>query len=210
MKKNNPIIYPLFSSPVYREETEFRVNSTELKTIKSLSFVPSRPTPKKFDWSRPGHPVDISKDHEILKQKALKRIKNFIDEKAQYFFKKLLFLKNELVITQSWVSRGQTGGTHHKHRHPNALFSVVYYVDCPSAQLRFSREDNFLDNSYLFSYDFEQYNFYTSRHWTVPVKTGDLFIFPGSLFHESSPNQHSTDKWVLGANYFFKKVPVSF
>ena len=201
MKKNNAIIYPLFSSPVYREETEFRVNSTELKTLRSLSLVPS---------AARKNSVDISKDHEILKQKALKRIKNFIDEKAQYFFKKLLFLKNELVITQSWVSRGQTGGTHHRHRHPNALFSVVYYVDCPSAQLRFSREDNFLDNSYLFSYDFEQYNFYTSRHWTVPVKTGDLFIFPGSLFHESSPNQHSTDKWVLGANYFFKKVPVSF
>jgi len=194
-------IFPLFSSPIYKEETAFRVNSTELKMIRSLPLMPYLPRTK---------PAGISKDHEIFKQKAFKRIKNFIDERAQHFFKKVLFLKNELVITQSWISNAAPGATHHKHKHPNALFSIVYYVDCPSSYLRFSREHNFLQEFSLFAYDFEKYVMYTAPHWTLPVKTGDLLIFPASVAHESSPNQHPTDKLVLGANYFFKKIPTHF
>ena len=194
-------ILPLFSSPVYKEETTFRVNVAELKTIRSLPLLPYLPPPK---------PVGISKDHEIFKQKAFKRIKNFMDERAQYFFKKILFLKNELVITESWISRAKPEATHPRHKHPNALFSIVYYVDCPSSYLRFSREHNFLEAGSLFSYDFEKYTIYTAPHWTLPVTTGDLLIFPASMAHESSPNTHTTDKLVVGANYFFKKMPTHF
>ena len=199
--KNKPVVLPLFSSPIYKEETEFRVNAAELKTIRSLPLMPYLPRTK---------PVGISKDHKIFNQKVFKRIKNFIDEKAQNFFKEILFLKNELVITESWISRATPGATHHKHKHPNALFSIVYYVDCPSSYLRFSRQHNFLQESYLFSYDFKKYTIYTAPHWTLPVKTGDLLIFPASVAHESSPNQHAADKLVLGVNYFFKKIPTHF
>ena len=199
--KNKSVLFPLFSSPIYKEETEFRVNAAELKTIQSLPLMRSMPRPK---------PVGISEDHKIFNQKVFKRTKNFIDEKAQNFFKKVLFLKNELVITESWISRATPGATHHKHKHPNALFSIVYYVDCPSSYLRFSREHNFLQEFSLFAYDFEKYTIYTAHHWTLAVKTGDLLIFPASVFHESSPNQHTTDKLVLGVNYFFKKIPTHF
>ena len=200
MKPKHTIL-PLFSSPIYREETTFRVNAVELKTIRSLPLMPYLPRTK---------PAGISKDHEIFKQKAFKRIKNFIDERAQYFFKKILFLKNELVITESWISRARPGATHHRHKHPNALFSIVYYADCPSSYLRFSREHNFLEECSLFSYDFEKYTIHTAPHWTLPVTTGDLLIFPASIAHESSPNTHTTDKLVVGANYFFKKMPTHF
>ena len=200
MKPKHTIL-PLFSSPIYREETTFRANAVELKTIRSLPLMPYLPRTK---------PAGISKDHQIFKQNVFKRIKNFIDERAQYFFKKVLLLKNELIITESWISNAAPGATHHKHKHPNALFSVVYYVDCPSSYLRFSREHNFLQESSLFSYDFEKYTIYTAHHWTLPVKTGDLLIFPASVAHESNANQHTTNKLVLGANYFFKKIPTHF
>ena len=89
--------------------------------------------------------------------------------------------------------------------------SIVYYADCPSSYLRFSREHNFLEECSLFSYDFEKYTIHTAPHWTLPVTTGDLLIFPASIaFHESSPNTHTTDKLVVGANYFFKKMPTHF
>jgi uncharacterized protein (TIGR02466 family) len=197
---NKQIVVPLFSSPLYKETTKFRFNQAELKIIHSMPYHPVGVTP-------PFKSVDVSKDHEIFKQKKFKRIKNFIDERTQYFFKKILFIKNELAITQSWITKGRPGSAHHKHRHPNALFSLVYYVDCPSTQLRLSREDNFMDDCSLFSYKFEQYNIYNSRHWTVPVTTGDLLIFPASVFHESSPNVQTTDKWVLSCNYFLKNIP---
>ena len=195
--QNKETVLPLFSCPVYKEATEFRFNSTELKMIHSMPYLPT------------SKPIDVSKDHEIFKKKGFKRIKNFIDEKAQHFFKKILLIKNEMIITQSWITQGKPGTAHHKHRHPNALFSLVYYIDCPSAHLRLSREDNFMDDCSLFSYDFEQYNLYTARHWTLPVTTGDLLIFPASVFHESSPNTQTTNKWVLSVNYFLKRIPTA-
>ena len=200
----NPIVIPLFPQhPVYKEMTDFRFNPAELKLVHSLTLE----SQGGYEGSlSPSPPIDISKDREIFKKKEFKRVREFIDGKAQHFFKKCLFLKNELIITKSWVTRGKPNTVHHPHRHPNALFSLVYYIDCPSAQLKFSHS-NFMDEYSLFSYDFEQSNFYTARQWTTPVTTGLLLIFPASLFHESSPNLQSTDKWVFSCNYFLKTLP---
>jgi len=198
----NPVIFPLFPCPVYKERTDFRFNPAELKLVHSLTLELQGKSEESFS-----PPIDVSKDREIFKKKEFKRVRNFIDEKAQHFFKKHLSLKNELIITKSWVTRGKPNTAHHLHRHPNALFSLVYYIDCPSAHLRFSQNNNFLDDCSLFSYDFEQFNLYTARHWTLSVTTGDLLIFPASLFHQSSPNVQTTDKWVLSCNYFLKTLP---
>jgi uncharacterized protein (TIGR02466 family) len=198
----NPVILPLFSHPVYKEMTDFRFNPAELKLVHSLTL--------EIEARKEGSLsplIEISKDREIFKKKGFKRVREFIDGKAQHFFKKCLFLKNELIITKSWVTRGKPSTAHHSHRHPNALFSLVYYIDCPAAHLRFSRNDNFMDEYSLFSYDFKQFNLYTARQWTIPVTTGLLLIFPASLFHQSSPNLHSTDKWVFSCNYFLKTLP---
>jgi len=192
----NPIIFPLFSCPVYKEVTDFRVNPAELKLIHSLPQVPQK------IGAPPFQPVHVSEDHEIFKRTGFKRIEDFIDEKAQHFFKKILLIKSELVITQSWTTKGKPNSAHYIHSHPNALFSVIYYVDCPSAYLQFSRPDNL-----SFSYDYEPYNIYTARHWRVPIKTGDLLIFPATALHESGPNLHNSDKWVLSCNYFLKTIP---
>ena len=198
----NPVIFPLFPCPVYKEMTDIRFNPAELKLVHSLTLELQGRSEESFS-----PPVDVSKDREIFKKKGFNRVRDFIDEKAQHFFKKHLFLKNELIITKSWVTRGKPNTAHHSHRHPNALFSVVYYIDCPAAHLRFSRNNNFLDDCSLFSYDIEQFNLYTARQWTIPVTTGLLLIFPASLFHQSSPNLHSTDKWVFSCNYFLKTLP---
>ena len=215
MKKNksfepNPIIFPLFPHPIYKEKTDFRFNSTELKLVHAWELeTQGRSAMSRYKKLYHVQPVDVSTDREIFNKKELKRVKKFIDGKAQQFFKKSLLLKNELVITKSWVTRGKPNTAHHIHRHPNALFSLVYYIDCPSCQLRFSQSAayNFMDKCSLFTYDFEQFNIYTARHWTIPVETGDLLIFPASLFHESSPNLQSTDKWVFSCNYFLKTLP---
>ena len=200
----NPIVIPLFPHPVYKEMTDFRFNPAELKLVHSLTLETLELEGGSERSLSPS--IDVSKDREIFKKKEFKRVREFIDGKAQHFFKKCLFLKNELIITKSWVTRGKPNTAHHAHRHPNALFSLVYYIDCPSAQLTFSHR-NFMDEYSLFSYDFEQFNLYTARQWTIPVTTGLLLIFPASLFHQSSPNLHSTDKWVFSCNYFLKTLP---
>ena len=69
----NPIIFPLFPHPVYKERTDFRFNPAELKLVHSLELE----TQGRSEMSR-SPPVDVSKDREIFKKKELKRVKEFI------------------------------------------------------------------------------------------------------------------------------------
>ena len=193
----NPIILPLFSSPLYRETTDFRFNPSELKTIQSVPYEHAE---------GPDKPVEISDENRILEKKEFKRIKNFVDKKAQDYFKKTLHIKNEFIMTQSWITKGRPGIAHHKHRHLNAIFSLVYYIDCPSAHLQFTTPDNFLMNCCFFSYEYNKHTVLNSATWTIPVKTGDLLIFPANMCHQSSPNSASANKWVLSCNYFLKEI----
>ena len=63
----NPIIFPLFSSPLYREITDFRFTPAELKVVQSLPYAEPLGGPHK--------PVGISEDNRILEKKEFKRIK---------------------------------------------------------------------------------------------------------------------------------------
>ena len=76
----NPIILPLFSSPLYRETTDFRFNPTELKTIQSLPYEHAE---------GPDKPVEISDDNRILEKKEFKRIKTLWIKKLRTILKKL-------------------------------------------------------------------------------------------------------------------------
>ena len=87
----NPVIFPLFPCPVYKEMTDFRFNPAELKLVHSLTLELQGRSEESFS-----PPVDVSKDREIFKKKGFKRVKDFIDEKAQHFFKKTFIPKKRI------------------------------------------------------------------------------------------------------------------
>jgi uncharacterized protein (TIGR02466 family) len=123
------------------------------------------------------------KEFEWLNKKIKKALFKYItvlSETAHYQDRETF----QFWIQKSWGVQLKNGGHVHKHRHQNAHFSAVFYIETPpySSNLKFVNE-NIL--SYL------PFNI-KERIDEIETKEGTLVIFPGYLDHyvEPSSDQH--------------------
>jgi len=188
-------VLPMYACPIYKEHTDFRLNTSEWDMIRKL--------PYRYE-EKPALRAQISKDPFLFKKKGFKRIKKFMEERAKIYKDEVLELTTDIYLTQSWASRAPAGAAHFKHAHPNTLFSMVYYAQCEdkSATLQFSGPMNCMAQGFNFTYSVKRHNFFNSDAYTITVKTGTLIAFPGWLFH--SANVQTEEKFIIGANFFIK------
>ena len=104
--------------PIASELTNFLLNDFEKETLSKLQY-------DFHDGS-----VAVSKEHKVLEDPNLKRVKNFIESKVTEYARDVICINNSLRMTQSWSTINKKGSRHHTHNHPNAFVSLVYYVDC--------------------------------------------------------------------------------
>ncbi len=178
--------------PIAAEPTNFLLNDKEKKVLSKLNY-----------FGFPGK-VSVSKDYRILDKKSLKRVKDFIITKVEQYKKDILCIDNDLCMTQSWTTINKKGSMHHKHNHPNAFLSLVYYVDCDpnSGDLIFSTEKSSIQDGFNFNYKVLKQNEYNSSGWTFKTKPGYICIFPGHVEHYSSAHKGDEDRIIIGANFF--------
>ena len=121
-------------------------------------------------------------DNNILENKEMKKLKQFIEKSVKEYFKNIYQPKNnvEPYITQSWCNYTKEGQFHHKHAHPNSFISGVFYVQA----------DKTKDKIYFYKEEYKQikvpakeYNLFNSESWWFETGTNDLVIFPSSLIH---------------------------
>lgn len=163
-------------------------------TAKELSFIKNQKT-------RPNTSNVTSVDNELLKNKELTNLRDFIETSIGIYFKQIHNPKHKvsLRITQSWANYTEPGQSHHKHAHPNSFVSGVFY---PQA----NRET---DKIYFYRSGFEQikfppenWNIYNSESWWFEVGTGDLVLFPSSLEHMVRVVQGDQTRISLSFNTF--------
>jgi uncharacterized protein (TIGR02466 family) len=123
---------------------------------------------------------------DVLSMPILKDIKSFILERLEEYVETVIQPVHplELYITQSWMSFTTTSQAHHPHWHSNSILSGVLYL----------KADEVLDSICLYN-NASSFNnrsnfhientptWWTSRKITIPVKTGDLLIFPSYQDH---------------------------
>jgi|LakMenEpi03Aug12_release.lakeMendotaPanAssembly.Ray.scaffolds.fasta_scaffold200751_4 uncharacterized protein (TIGR02466 family) len=123
-----------------------------------------------------------SVNNYILKCDAFKDIKTFIDKSIKQYFNEVYVPLGdiEVYVTQSWINYTKQGQYHHKHDHPNSLFSGVFYLDVTKNldQIKF-----FKDKYQTVKIPSVKWNAYNPDSWWVPVETGDLILFPSSTSH---------------------------
>jgi len=121
-------------------------------------------------------------DNNILNNKEMKKLKQFIEKSVKEYFKNTYQPKNnvEPYITQSWCNYTKEGQFHHKHAHPNSFISGVFYVQA----------DKTKDKIYFYKEEYKQikipakeYNLFNSESWWFETGTNDLVIFPSNLIH---------------------------
>ena len=121
-------------------------------------------------------------DNNILENKEMKKLKQFIEKSLKEYFQNIYVPKNnvEPYVTQSWCNYTKEGQFHHKHAHPNSFVSGVFYVQA----------DKTKDKIYFYKDWYKQiqipakeYNTFNSESWWFETNTNDLVIFPSNLTH---------------------------
>ena len=138
-----------------------------------------------------------SEDTFVLDRPELSNIRAFIEAKLHEFVTKIYASTDKLVITQSWLNKSKKGESHHEHVHPNSMISGVWYPQIheqmPPIQFR-SRSQRDV------SLQTEKYNTFNSATFMLPMKRGELILFPSNLTHSVPTNVGEEERISLSFN----------
>ena len=192
-------IFPLFSTPIYHvQDTGFRCSEKELRSIDNLSYIPSEVGT-----------CLLTKNVNLFKLNHFSRIKKECEKHLNYYTKKVLCIKQDFYITNSWITKKSLKSgykEHHKHSHPNSIFSGVFYLDVEEGNdqnLFLAGKPRFLD-AFNFDYCYSDYNMFNSRNYWFPVNVGTCIIFPSHVVHWVDEIKTGGERIVMGFNCFVK------
>ena len=187
----------LFPTPVLIAQYPLSYEK-ELEYIREL---PCRRENKGGDAGNVIHYNRQSEDTFVLDKPELSNVRAFIESKIYKYVKEVMSSNNELMITQSWINKSGKGESHHEHVHPNSLISGVWYPviseKLPPIQFR-SRAQRDV------SLSTEKFNNFNSATFLLPMKAGELILFPSNLTHSVPANQSETERISLSFNTWAK------
>ena len=192
-------IVPLFSTPILHiEDCGFRCSETELRSIDNLSYISS-------DTGT----CLLTKNVNLFKLKYFSRIKKECEKHLKCYIKEVLCIKQDFYITNSWITKKSLKSghkKHHRHNHPNSIFSGVFYLDVEDGndqKLYFGGKPGFL-NMFNFDYHYSDYNMINSSKYWLPVNVGTCIIFPSHITHWVEEIKTEGERIVMGFNCFVK------
>ncbi len=190
---NQANIHSIFPVPIYTTRIDRAFTKKELQFIKEQ---------KKHIYKSTGN--FTTHDTYILDKKEFKNIKKFLEKCCKDYLEKIICSKNNisLYITQSWLNYTEESQYHHKHEHPNSVVSGVLYLDADvkNDKIVFSHPIRYQQ----IQVDVDRFNAWNSDSWYVPVKTGELFMFPSSLSHQVIVKKGNNTRISLAFNTFYK------
>lgn len=189
----NKILIPFSGYPILKIETNENLNKDEINFIKDLKLIKHIRANTK-----------LTKDVDILRFKELKRIKDLIWNSFCYYIENVIEIKNQFYFCNSWATIQKKGDDHPAHNHENAIFSSVYYGKTKSSSLEFYLNKSKIQEGHFLAYDVKRFNFFNSRHWSVPVKEGDILFFPGEINHGAKENKLSNERITIPTSFYFK------
>ena len=168
--------------------------SKELEWIKNQEC---RKENKGSDGGQGIHYNRQSEDTFVLDRPELSNVKAFIEAKLHEYVTKIMASTDKIIITQSWLNKSGKGESHHEHVHPNSMISGVWYPQIheqlPPIQFR-SRGQRDV------SLQTEKYNTFNSATFMLPMKKGELILFPSNLSHSVPANQSEEERISLSFN----------
>ena len=186
-------IQSIFPVPIYTTKMNRAFTKKELQFVKEQ---------KNHTYKNIGNFTTY--DSYILNKKEFKNIKKFLEKCCKDYLEKIICSKNNisLYITQSWLNYTEESQFHHKHEHPNSVVSGVLYLDTDKKtdQIVFSHPIRYQQ----IQPDVGKFNMWNSDSWWIPVKTGELFMFPSSLTHQVVTKKGNNTRISLAFNTFYK------
>jgi len=201
-KDSYPDLISLFPTPLYISRYPHDY-SRELEWIKEQPF---RTNDKQSEYGAPLEGKTIihneqSKNTFLLDDPIMENVRKFIEEQVDNFAKDIMGLDSEMVITQSWYNRNRKGMQHHEHVHPNSIISGVWYPQIheqmPPIQFKNSKPNQITGN-------IAKYNNFNSATFLLPIRNGELILFPSTLQHSVPTNYTNEVRISLSFNTWCK------
>ena len=173
--------------------TPVHITKYEESMEKEFKFV------KNIEYSSNGNNGNYkSKNTSVLKCKELKSISDFIKKQLDVYCEKIISSKQKLVPTISWMNKNPKGSRHHGHIHPNSITSGVFYFAINNtAPIQFHKNDQ-----WGLKLSIDKYNIFNSETFAVPMKTGELILFPSNTKHSVPINKSEEERFSLSFNTF--------
>lgn len=188
-------IHPLFSQPLY--EGRIDIDSVNLDNIV---------------WAE-NYSNFISTSTDVLEMPEFSILKEQVMLSLQDYFYDILSVKKqtEIYITESWLNKSLRDQMHHRHWHPNSLYSgiVILQANKDTGLL------NFITGQYqTLEYEIETPNLFNAKTMSFCPEPGTILIFPSNLEHLVTPNESNLSRISLSFNTFFRGIvnnnPISY
>lgn len=146
-----------------------------------------------------------SSNRRVLENPLLSDLKRIAQESLQLWIDEIVCPAYEnsvkLEITQSWLNFTKHKGYHHVHYHPNSVVSGVMYLQADeyADQIEFQNASQHQWHIYN-----EKCNPFNSNQYHVPVKTGDIVLFPSLMYHAVPEVTVEKMRISLAFNSFWK------
>lgn len=182
-----PELFPLFSRPIYK--TSIETNMTVLEKVK---------------WAK-NYTNNISESQNVLDLPEHSALKHECEKALNDYFYNVMGAEDyvKLRITESWFNKTVNGEQHHRHWHPNSLYSAIVYIESDPN----SGFTTFLTSNFdTIEYDIKNANLYNSRTWSFGGSKGDMLIFPSNVEHYVTPYEGQEPRITLSFNTFAEGV----
>jgi uncharacterized protein (TIGR02466 family) len=193
---NKPVIYPLFSTPVYVNN----VGDFDRPDIKALKYSAADSLGNSYNFLS-------SVDKNVLDRPDFKHVHDIVMKELDAYTRGLLAVsKNiEFYITNSWVNIHRRGHSAGAHMHHNSLISGVLYLKVTetSGDLVLHRDvHSLIPFPPALDLDMDSFNLYNCKSWGHKPKTNDICLFPSVVSHSVDPNLSDEERWCLAFNVF--------
>lgn len=155
---------------------------------------------------RPNEGNQSSVNNYLLREEPLERVSKRIEECVTEYAQDVWQAEIDPFVTQSWLNWTKPGQYHHKHSHPNSLYSGVFYVDVEDDR---DRIYFYQDGYQQLKPTYKEWNRWNSESWWLPTKQDQIVIFPSSLTHmvETVPGEViGKERVSLAFNTFAKQI----
>jgi uncharacterized protein (TIGR02466 family) len=195
---NKPMIYPLFSAPVYVNN----VGTFARPDVRSLEYSSTMPTGGAYNFLS-------STDKRVLERPEFEHVREIIMREVDRYTREVLAVTRnvEFYITDSWVNihgRGHSAGAHVHH---NSLISGILYLQAAESNgdLVFHRDVlSLIPFPPALDLDVDAFNIYNCKSWGYSPRTNDVCLFPSVVSHSVDPNESDEERMCLAFNVFMR------
>jgi uncharacterized protein (TIGR02466 family) len=190
LTSNNDVF--LFQPYIWKFSYEFDLEAIHTRIENLFNLVEKN---SKLEQGNAVSSVSLPENVQPHTWEELARFQEWLGEKLERPKDYYQFYDRMSKVTNSWMNRHYRGGYTAEHCHNSSTFVASCYLKCPpgSGNIEFKNPLEYHLNSWPIHPEEMMYI-------EVPVKTGDVLIFPGWLKHRVQPNNTDQERLVMTIN----------